>query len=139
VSALGVVLTASLRHDTFDTSTSDLGGFTMTEKTQAEKIQAFADLVLEQTREHIARRYSQRQADAEQVEVIPGPKYTKVDLGVPFFDDGHVGSGKYMVENATGIIYGIKGYGRVHKGHMYGTLDTIDRWYWGEYSPVKRG
>ena len=31
-----------------------------------------------------------------------------------------------MIENATGVIYGIKGYGRVHTGHRYGTLDTVD-------------
>jgi hypothetical protein len=63
------------------------------------------------------------------VKVTPGPKYTKVD-----FD----GSGKYMIDNATGIIYGIKGYGVVHKGHTYGTLATIDEWYWGGYTAIPR-
>jgi hypothetical protein len=53
-----------------------------------------------------------------------GPKYTRVD-----FD----GSGKYMVVNATGEIFGIKGYGVIHRGHAYGTLDTIALWDWSGY------
>ena len=44
-------------------------------------------------------------------------------------------SGKYMVENSTREIFGIKGYGKVHKGHRYGTLETISKFYWGEYTP----
>lgn len=55
-----------------------------------------------------------------------GVKYDKVDVG---------GSGKLMVERSTGKIYGIKGYGKIHKGHYYGTLDEIDQWYWGHYYP----
>ena len=66
------------------------------------------------------------------VQVKPGPKYTKVDVG-----PAHNMSGKYMIENATGVIFGIKGYGVVHKGHRYGTLATADQWYWGEYGPRK--
>lgn len=99
-------------------------------------VNEFAQLVLTQTREYLARCWSQDAADAEQVEVIPGPKYTKVNVGP--MHDGHVGGGKFMVENSTGIIYGIKGYGKVHKGHMYGTLETVDAWYWGEYGPKRR-
>ena len=55
----------------------------------------------------------------------PGNKYTKIDSAE---------SGKYMVVNTTGEIYGIKAYGVIHKGHFYGTLDTIDNYYWGDYS-----
>ena len=54
--------------------------------------------------------------------IKPGQKYTKVDVG---------DSGKFMVENATGNIFGIKAYGQIHKGHFYGTLDTIADYYWG--------
>ncbi len=61
--------------------------------------------------------------------IIPGRKYTRVD-------QGH--SGRFMVENSTGIIYGIKGYGKVHKGHSYGTLGTICKFNWGPYYPVKK-
>lgn len=62
--------------------------------------------------------------------IIPGKKYTKVDVG---------NSGKYMVDNATGEIFGIKGYGVIHKGHRYGTLDTIHEYFWGEYKAFKKG
>ena len=95
-------------------------------------VEELAAMILEQQRERIAARYSQWQADAEQVRVVPGPKYTKIDHGPE-----HNMSGFLMIENATGAIYGIKGYGKVHKGHYYGTLDTAHEWYWGEYGPRK--
>ncbi|MCK5600542.1 hypothetical protein KAR91_01665 [Candidatus Pacearchaeota archaeon] len=57
-----------------------------------------------------------------------GKKYDKIDVG---------GSGKLMIVRATGEVFGIKAYGVIHKGHAYGTLDTIDEWYWGLYYPVK--
>lgn len=60
--------------------------------------------------------------------IIPGKKYWKVDCG---------GSGKYMVEVETEIIYGIKGYGVIHKGHAFGTLSTTHLWNWGNYRGVK--
>jgi hypothetical protein len=96
-------------------------------------VNEFAQMVLAQTKARLAEHYSQEQADWETVRVIPGPKYTKVDLG-----PRHNMSGMFMVENATGIIYGIKGYGQVHKGRMYGTLDTAGQWFWGNYSPEPR-
>lgn len=55
--------------------------------------------------------------------IKPGKKYTKIDVGR---------SGKYMIDK-EGNIFGIKAYGVIHKGHNYGTLDTIDNWYWGGY------
>ncbi len=96
----------------------------------AAQIGVLAELILTQQRERIASRYSQWQADAERVEVKLGPKYTRIDRGPE-----HNMSGFLMIENATGEIFGIKAYGKVHKGHRYGTLDTIDQWYWGEYGP----
>ncbi len=59
--------------------------------------------------------------------IKPGRKYTKVDVGM---------SGKYMIVNETGEIFGIKAYGVIHRGKKYGTLETIEQWYWGEYSPL---
>ena len=98
-------------------------------------VNEFAQLVLAQQKTRLARDYSQWQADAEQVQVIPGPKYTKVDLGTP-----HGGfSGKYMIENSTGVIYGIKAYGKVHKGHIYGTLATVTEWDWSGYTGRRIG
>lgn len=56
-------------------------------------------------------------------------KYIKIDVG---------GSGKYMLDKADGIIYGIKAYGVIHRGHAYGTLDTIDEWQWSRYTAFKK-
>jgi len=61
------------------------------------------------------------------VTIKPGKKYTKVDIG---------GSGRYMIDR-EGNIYGIKAYGVIHKGHSYGTLDTINQYYWGGYTAIK--
>ena len=58
-----------------------------------------------------------------------GRKYANVDVG---------SSGCYMVELATGAIYGIKAYGVIHRGHYYGTLDTIQDYDWRGYTAVKR-
>ena len=53
-----------------------------------------------------------------------GRKYANVDVG---------DSGKYMVVLDTGEIYGIKAYGVIHRGHYYGTLDTINEYDWSGY------
>ncbi len=95
-------------------------------------IEELAALILHQQRERIARLYSQWQADDETVNVVPGPKYTKIDRG-----PSRNMSGFLMIENETGRIYGIKGYGKVHKGHYYGTLADAGTWYWGNYGPEK--
>jgi hypothetical protein len=95
-------------------------------------VEELAELVLTQQRERISREFSQRLADAETVNVRPGKKYTKIDRGPE-----HNRSGFLMIEDATGEIFGIKAYGVPHKGHRYGTLDTIDQWYWGDYGPRK--
>lgn len=72
--------------------------------------------------------YAGHEASAK-VSIKPGKKYTKVDIG---------SSGAYMVDE-EGNIYGIKAYGVIHMGHHYGTLDTIDQYYWGEYRAAKLG
>ncbi len=59
-----------------------------------------------------------------------GGKYARVDVG---------NSGKYMVPLDTGEIFGIKAYGVIHRGHRFGTLDTIADYEWGEYDgAIKR-
>jgi hypothetical protein len=93
-------------------------------------IEQLAEIILKQRQAALAEQYSQDQADAERVSIVPGRVYTKIDRG-----PAHNMSGFLMVENATGRIYGIKAYGKVHKGHYYGTLDTADLWYWGAYGP----
>ena len=59
--------------------------------------------------------------------INPGRKYINVDIG---------GCGKYMI-TPDGEIYGIKGYGVIHKGHFYGTLATIGEYWWGKYTANK--
>lgn len=66
------------------------------------------------------------------VRLVPGPKYTKLDI-----KHGGQWSGSLMID-AEGNIYGIKGYGTIHRGHAYGNLDTIEKWYWGRYYPTPR-
>lgn len=93
-------------------------------------VNEFAQVVLAQTKARLLADYpNSPQHEWEEVQVVPGPKYTKVNIGCR----GNL-SGKYMVENETGVIYGIKGYGKVHKGHVYGTLATVNDWYWGGYT-----
>lgn len=95
-----------------------------------DKIKAFAAQVEKDT----LARLIESQVDCEgnrinaRTQVKPGSKYDKVNIG---------GSGRYMVEVRTGNIYGIKGYGVPHKGHFYGTLDTIADYFWGGYYPEK--
>ena len=97
-------------------------------------VEEFAQVLLEQTQARLKADYpTSPQWEWETVRVVPGPKYTKVDIG----PNGNL-SGKYMIDNETGVIYGIKGYGKVHKGHVYGTLDTVGDWYWGGYVGVRR-
>lgn len=96
-----------------------------------DKLQAFVAKLHAEQAARIRRDYSNLDAEYEaRVTVKPGSKYTRVDVGT---------SGKYMVENATGNIYGIKGYGVVHRGYCFGTLDTINEWNWSEYRAFRIG
>lgn len=97
------------------------------------KIEAFAALVLAERQEEMRRLYSDQQAEWETVQVKPRKLYTLVDVG-----PRHNMSGKYMIEHATGIIFGIKAYGKVHKGHRYGTIDTVAERTWGLYNGGSR-
>ena len=51
-------------------------------------------------------------------------KYVYIDIG---------SSGRYMVDNQTGQIFGIKAYGVVNRRKQFGTVHTVDEWNWGEY------
>lgn len=95
------------------------------------KIQEFAELLEKEQIETLHRRGSACEANIAQAKtsIKLGKKYTKVDVGR---------SGKYMIDNATDEIYGIKAYGVIHRGHRYGTLDTIHDYYWGEYQGIKK-
>ena len=90
------------------------------------KLQEFAELLEKQQIEDLVKHNLACQPNRYncKTKIIPGRKYTRVNVGT---------SGKYMIVNDTGEIYGIKAYGVIHRGHKYGTLDTINEWYWGEY------
>lgn len=97
-------------------------------------IQQFADLVFEHRKQYFKKMgYSVYQNETREtdVRIVPGKKYTKVDVG-PFSQ----WSGKFMIDS-EGNIYGIKGYGVIHRGHYYGTLETVNDWFWGDYTPIK--
>jgi len=94
-----------------------------------EKIKKFAELLEKQ---QIERLYSvnlacQGNIDNCKVSIKEGKKYIKIDVGT---------SGKYMID-LKGNIFGIKAYGVIHKGHYFGTLDTINAYYWGDYKAYK--
>jgi len=94
-----------------------------------EKMVALAQKIEEQTQQRLRDDDLACQANLDNAKtyIRIGKKYDKIDIG---------GSGKLMVERETGNIFGIKAYGKIHRGHFFGTLDTIDDWYWGEYRPI---
>lgn len=103
------------------------------EMSYEEKLEKLAKLIEVQKREQYKKDgfTSEVHESAFKVVIKPGKKYTKVDVG---------DSGKYMID-AEGNIFGIKAYGVIHTGHRYGTLDTIEEFYWGNYvaGRIKKG
>lgn len=97
--------------------------------TYDEKIKRFAQLFESDRISNLSPESLKYDFNISNCKVVtyPGKKYTKVDCN---------GSGVYMVDNSTGEIFGIKAYGVPHKGHRYGTLDTITCYYWGGYRAV---
>ncbi len=104
------------------------------------KIQEFSELVQKEQTERYLSEFPVEKCiagpEAHQgivqracsVEIKPGKKYTKVDVGR---------SGKFMVDE-EGNIFGIKGYGKIHRGNYYGTLETTHEWNWGDFYPTKK-
>lgn len=96
-----------------------------------KKLEALAALVQKESIERLVAQKLNCPANINNctTSIKAGNKYTKIDIG-------H--SGKLMIENSTGNIYGVKAYGVIHKGHQYGTLDTIKDYFWGYYYPIKK-
>jgi hypothetical protein len=93
-----------------------------------EKLDAFVALFHADHAAYYNRQYPDSKLPVDMAWAAkPGKKFVKVNIGT---------SGRYMVDLNDGTIYGIKGYGTVHYGHVYGTLDTIHDWFWGEYYGV---
>jgi hypothetical protein len=95
------------------------------------KIIAFAQLVQSETEARMREQGSHESTITVHAKttIKEGHRYTKVDVG---------SSGKYMVEMSTGNIFGIKAYGQIHRGHFFGTVNTISEFYWGDYSPSRK-
>jgi len=95
----------------------------------AQRLEVFRATLEAQQVEKLLRQGYGSQIDTVRCKVKMGRKYANVDVGT---------SGKYMVELATSKIYGIKGYGVIHRGHEYGSLDTVWGWNWSEYAATPR-
>ena len=98
--------------------------------TQAEKIIKLCTKIRKETRQRLTKDELDCKVNLDNTIATfkVGNKYTKIDVG---------NSGKYMIDNSNQQIFGIKAYGVIHKGHQYGTLDTIDAYNWGNYTAVK--
>ncbi len=95
------------------------------------KILAFASLLEAESLTRLEQSSLACQANKDncKTHIHEGKKYTRVDIGT---------SGRFMVENETGNIFGIKGYGVIHRGHFYGTVDTTAEYFWGGYYPERK-
>ena len=99
--------------------------------TLEEKLNQFAAVVEADQKNDLRQCGLDCQANLDncKAKVVMGKKYAKVDVGT---------SGKYMVEIDTQKIFGIKGYGVIHRGHYYGTLDETDQLYWGRFHAQRK-
>lgn len=96
-----------------------------------EKMNDFTLLITKEKKENLIKSNlacASNMANAT-AEYKKGTKYYKIIVG---------GGASFMVDVKTEEIFGVKGYGQVHLGHRYGTLDTIDDFNWGEYYPVRK-
>lgn len=94
-----------------------------------EKLEAFRALLeSDKMRGHLEAGY-RPDIGRHDARIKMGRKYANIDHGE---------SGYYMLELETGRIFGIKGYGVIHRGHQYGTLDTINDWDWSGHRAVKK-
>lgn len=87
-------------------------------------VEDFAALLEAEQRAGLVARGYDPALHRHAVRLKRGRKYINVDVG---------DSGKYMVETATSRIFGIKSYGVIHRGHQFGTLDTVGQWDWSGY------
>jgi hypothetical protein len=96
-----------------------------------EKAYRLADRLRDEQNDRRIRKYhwTAEMCSSRVPDIIMGRKYARLDI-----EHGH---GHLMIEISTGKIYGIRSYGQVDKTKEYGTLDTIDDWYWGDFSPER--
>ena len=68
-----------------------------------------------------------------QVFIDQGPKYTRFSMTTWNETDKR---SLYFVENSTGKIFGCESWRKPNLRRQYGTLDTINDWYWAGYDAV---
>ena len=95
----------------------------------ATKLEAFRALVEAEQHTRLIDEGFNPEWHRHDCRIKVGRKYANIDVG---------DSGKYMVDLATDEIFGIKGYGVIHRGHRYGTLDPIQSFDWSGYRAVPR-
>ena len=95
-----------------------------------ELVNELAEQIKVEHREGLARRKYFSQIEGYVTTVKDGAKYVKIDRGPSCNMSGFL-----MIEKSTGLIYGIKAYGQVHKGHCYGNLENYKDYDWSEYYP----
>lgn len=101
----------------------------LTERENLAKLQLLCDKITNQSRELL--RF--RDLDCE-VNLLNAKATYKIKKKYTYIDVGN--SGKYLI-NEDGEIFGIKKYGVINKGRFYGILDTVDDYYWGDYTARK--
>lgn len=109
-------------------------GLVKEEQTLEQKLEALRLLIQEHQQSRLEKDFPKLAGiERSEARIIPGKKYTKIDV-----KSGAGWSGKYMVENDTQTVYGIKGYGVIHRGHCFGTLDEMLLWDWSGYRAFKK-
>lgn len=86
-----------------------------------------------------ADRLAEYQRNGYTVGIANGKHVAKVTMGKKFAKIDANNSGFLMVDIESGEIFGVKAYGVVHRGHRYGTLDTMTEWNFGPYAPQHVG
>ena len=95
-----------------------------------EKIKILCEKITKESQERLVEQDLGCQCNLDNAVAYnkDGQKYIKINVG---------SCGKYMIDKKTGEIFGIKAYGVIHRGHKYGTLDTINDFYWGYYKAYR--
>lgn len=92
-----------------------------------EKLAAFAQLVQAESISRSSKDGLTHTANAEyhKIGIYPGSKFTRISIG---------GGMRYCVRNEDGAIFAAKGTKGPNFNQFFGTLDTINQFYWGGYT-----
>lgn len=86
---------------------------------------AVVELVKAANRIHAAGHRAQYQTEPDVYTLTKeAPKYLYLDR---LHAGEKWGSGCHLIERETGEVYGIKDYGKIHRGHPYGNVEDLAR------------